>query len=211
MRAALEAVRDLGRVEAEGFGVAEATDDAALVRAAERVSGIEQERELVTLGNVGEAARVAGPAPQMHPEDRRRAGRDQLLGPGRIERPARRVHVREHRPKAQPANRVRGRHEGEGGHDDLAAQAACPHQQLQRGRAVAGGDAVLDAQHPAQPLLEAAHHRAVVGQPGTVEDLIEAGGQVGAVAEVGAADVERGVELPRPAEQREVVEAGLHR
>ena len=71
--ATLERIQHLRGVKAEDFGVAEVTDHAPLVRAAQRVSGVEQELELVSIRDGGKIIDVARATPKMDGNEPRRA------------------------------------------------------------------------------------------------------------------------------------------
>ena len=127
----------------------------------------------------------------MHADDAAGARRDHAAHGFGIEVVGGRVDVGEDRRDALPVQCVGGGDEGPRGHDHFAFQSQRTDRDFQCDGAVAHRDAVLDAEVRCDALLELLHHRPVVGQPLVVEYLVDALQEGLAVADVGAADVQR--------------------
>ena len=109
----------------------------------------------------------------MHADDAARARRDHAAHGGGVEVVGGGIDVGEDRRDTLPVERVRRGDEGPGGNDHLAFESQRADGDLQRDRAVAHRDAVLDAEVFGDALLELLHHGAVVGQPLVVQDLVD--------------------------------------
>lgn len=82
-----------------------------------------------------------------------------------------------------------GGDEREGGHDYFPAQAKRADGDFERDGAVARRNTVAHAEISGNPLLELLNQRAVVGQPGAIKHVADAGEELLLVAYVRAADV----------------------
>jgi hypothetical protein len=99
---------------------------------------------------------------------------------------------------------VGGRNEREGRYDHLAAEVESPDGNFQRGRGVAGRDAVLDPAQLSDALFELLHEGPVVREPTPVEQLVHPGQQSAAMSDVRASDVKPFREHRQAPEDRKV-------
>src|SRR6185437_9017145 len=109
----------------------------------------------------------------------------------RIEVVRGRVDIGKYRSDALPVQRVCRGYERPRRYDHFAREPQRTNCYLERNGAVAHGDAVLYAEVLGDSPLELLHHRAVVGQPLVVEDLVDSLQESRAVTNVGAAHVQR--------------------
>ena len=194
------AVDELGGMKAEDLGRPKTADHAPSIRAAERVGGVEDERQVVPAGDGFEPFDGTGTAPKVDADDATRARRDHPLDPARIERVSLWIDVAEDGGDFLPLQGVGRGDEGEGRHDDLACKLQRPDGDFQRHGCVAHGHAVLDADVLRDAHLEFRDKRPLVAEPAAIENAFDAPEQLRAVAEVRATDVQRLIEGLRPAE-----------
>lgn len=109
--------------------------------------------------------------------------------------------VREDGVESLPLDRVRRGDEGERRDYHLVVCPRCPGGDLQAEGRVAYGDHVSDIPAPRELRLELLDHRAVVGEPASIEDALDPLRETGTVTDVRSADVE-GLGEPRAASER---------
>jgi hypothetical protein len=209
-RAALEGRDDLRRVEAEHLGLAEPAEGLGAEAAADAVRGVEEESQVVQLGDLLQLLDGRRLAPQVHADQSGRAVGDQALDLLGVDAPGRRVEIAEDRRQAEVAHRVRGRDVGHGRHDDLAGEARRPGHHFEGDRPVAGGDAVLRPGVLGDPRFELLDQRAAAGEASAVEGHFEPLVELRPVPGAGLSHHQGLLEGHRAAEQCQVVDARLH-
>jgi len=205
--AALAGDQHLGRREAEHLGVAEPADHGGAATRAEGVGGVEEQPDPVAPGDLGELLHVAGRAVGVGRQDGRGAHPRRPGGGHRVKQQALGPDVGEHRPKAVPGHRVRGRREGERRQHHVAGQLAAAQHQHEPGGA--GGDrhAVLHPQVLGGARLQLADGRAV-GEDAAGQDRVGGLGHLVRVGD-GRAGQRQAVGEQRPAaEDRRTVGVG---
>src|SRR5262249_16171493 len=138
---------ELGCMEAQHLRFAKASDHPTVVRAGERMRGVEQQGQVELSRDLYESVDIAGAAPEVNSDDAGGAWRDHLTGPARIEGGGFRIDVGEQRGELLALQRMGRGDEGERRYDHLAGKAAGADSKLQCNRTVAGGDTVS---HPEQ-------------------------------------------------------------
>ena len=109
-------------MKAEHLRFAEVADHRSVVRAGERVSGVEDQFEVAGARDVFQCAHIASPAPRVHADDPGGARRDQFFDSVWIDRVSVGVYVTEDRRDLLPLKRVRGCDKGERRDDYFACE-----------------------------------------------------------------------------------------
>lgn len=176
-QSALAGVEELGGMEGEHRHVAAEADGAAAMGHPKRMRGVVDDGDAILFGEPPEAVDIADVAVDVDGDNGLGARRHQPLRLGGVKAEGVGVDVREDGGRADALQRVGGRHEGQGGGDDVAAGQ--PHgiaAQLQGQGAVAEESQVRlrDVQIVGEGPLEPPEHGAVVGQPLAPPDLVDA-------------------------------------
>ncbi len=213
---AFHGVEELGGVEAEDLGLAEVADHFAAVGTAETVGGIVKNLEIVGGGDDVDGIGIAGAAPEVNADDAGGARGDHAGDLCGVDGEGVGIDVAEDGGDFLPLEGVGGGDEGEGGDDDFAFKFEGADGDFECDGSVAHGDAIFDADVIGNAFFEFADTFAGIGEPLAIEDVVDAGEEVGAIADVGAADVDRFGERLGTAEGGEVfdcefvVHRGLH-
>jgi hypothetical protein len=163
--AAFTRVDDFGRVKAEYFGIPESSQTDHAVAAAKRMGGIEQERKVVTAGDILQFLDGTRASPNMDSQDGAGLLSNQGFNARRINAMGLGIDVAEYGTQAQPFERVSCADEGKRGENDLTAKIQRPGDQLKSGCGIRTGYGVGNAQVLADAVLEFMNGWSIVGQP----------------------------------------------
>src|SRR5437588_8778940 len=152
------------------------------------MGSVEDQFQTAARGNLTESLDVAGVSPDMHANDASRPRCDRLLYLPGVEGLSSRIDVAKHRRDPLPPKGVGRGDKSEGWNDDLAFHPEGTNRDLQANGAIAHRDTVLHSDQVGDSLLELSCKRTVVGEPASVENLVEAFKQSPAITDLGPAD-----------------------
>src|SRR4029077_9021316 len=172
--------------------------------------GVKQKSQPMALSEINKCIHVARPSPQMHPDDAAGAGGNEFLGLPWIDVVCCSIYVAEYGSDPHPPESMCSGCESKLRNDNLAGETYGFRQDFKAYRGVTNSDAMFDADQFANVLLELLQTRSVIGEPSSIQDIVNSVEKRAAFSNVGPTNMQLVRKNRWDAENSELFDVRLH-